>query len=136
MRAARAIAIGVVVCALGGFAWATITAGRHTEPTDAFCIAYRTVDDDLADVDRVLSRQGQAGDGSLETLRGVIPFVWSDTVAEGGPPETDEDAVAIATAVRAAVRADDPAPIRTQEVGDAAERVAAKAAAACAGSEV
>lgn len=136
MRAARAVAIGVIVLALGGFAWATIAAGQRTEPTGAFCLTYVTIDDELAGVDRVLARHGQPGDGSLGTLRGVVPFVWTESVAEGGPPETDADAVAIAAAVRAAVRADDPAPIRTQEVRAAAERVAPRATAECAGSEV
>jgi len=128
--------MGIVALVLVGIVWRLTTSGRSSEPTGSFCITYRNIAGDLAEVDRVLSGERRPSDGSIDDLRGVVGLVWSDSVASGGPSKTDADAIAIATAVRAAVAADDPAPIRTPGVKVAVERLAPVAAAVCEGNDL
>ena len=96
-------------------------------------MVYGHLDQDLAQIERAVAGNPRPGDPSLETLRGVQGLVWSDRIALGGAPRTDGDAVAVARAVRAAIRNETPAPLHTPEVEAAATRLAPQADTACKG---
>jgi hypothetical protein len=128
----------LVVTVLVLIAGIAIADWRSSEerPTDSFCLALHDVEGRLADVEAVTTRTNGQTEEDLGIYRGVLGLVWTDRVASGGPVGTEQDAVQVVTAIRAAIEADDPGSIRTPDVRAAARRLAPQAADACEGKGV